>query len=84
MRGFAKISGKREKFIAVCKLKDDTIRYLTIENNEFALTEDSTKAHFFDKYRSNGYDFNDLVFSTFNEVKTIRCKYERELLNGVA
>ena len=84
MRSFAKFSGKCEKFIAVCKLKDDTKRYLTIENNEFALTEDSTKARFFDKYTSNGCDFSDLVFSTFNEVKSIHFKYEREILKGIA
>lgn len=84
MRSFAKFSGKHEKFIAVCKLKDDTKRYLTIENNEFALTEDSTKARFFDKYTSNGCDFSDLVFSTFNEVKSIHFKYEREILKGIA
>lgn len=84
MRSFAKFSGKHEKFIAVCKLKDDTKRYLTIENNEFALTEDSTKTRFFDKYTSNGCDFSDLVFSTFNEVESIHFKYEREILKGIA
>ena len=83
MRGFAKFSGKHEKFIAICRLEDDTIRYLTIENNEFALTEDSTKAHFFDKYTSNGYDFSDLVYNTFYEVKSIHYKYEREILKKV-
>lgn len=83
MRSFVKFSGKREKFIAICKLYDDTIRYLTIENNEFALTEDSTKARFFDKYTSNGCSFSDLVFSTFNEVKTIHYKYEREIIKGI-
>ena len=80
MRGFIKFSGKHEKFIDICKLKDETIRYLTIKNNEFALTEDSTKAHFFDKYTSNGYDFSYLVYATFNEIKSIRFKYEREIL----
>ena len=84
MRSFVKFSGKREKFIAICKLYDDTTRYLTIENNEFALTEDSTKARFFDKYTSNGCGFSDLVFDTFNEVKSIHYKYERDLLKGIA
>lgn len=69
-KGFAKLSGKGQKYFVSCEVRDsDRVNYLAIDNNgTFYLTEDIKKAAVLDKEKSSGYDIFNLIWDLFDGI----------------
>lgn len=80
MKSFAKLSGKGKQYIVQCTLRDTKeIKYVSLKNDVFELSDNPNDAIVFDKGKSSGMDIFELIFNLFSNICSIHLAYGEEI-----